>query len=107
MRFELDFRSFEASLLNLGDCNTLVEKLRTFSSKIIDKKHYENYISMESTTGNSGNLGAISDITFSFLLTKINGSFVRSGLNGNFMENSKVVKDIINKAYKEYFKLDS
>lgn len=109
VRFDLDFRSFEANLLNLEDCNVLAGKLQTFYSKIIDKKHYENYISMESGTENSGNLGAISDITFSFLLTEIKGgdSFVRVGLDSGFIEKFKVIKGIINKAYKEYFKLDN
>lgn len=107
VKFDLDFRSFGASLLSLDDGSKLVEKLKAFYHKIIDKKHYEKDIPMESIKEYYTKLETISDITFSFLLTKINGSLVRTGLNGDFIGKSEVVKDIINKAYKEYFKLDS
>lgn len=107
VKFDLDFRSFGASLLSLDDGSKLVEKLKAFYHKIIDKKHYEKDISMESITYTK--LETISDISFSFLLTEIKGkdSFIRNGLNDDFIKNFKAVKGIINKAYKEYFKLDS
>lgn len=107
VKFDLDFRSFGASLLSLDDGSKLVEKLKAFYHKIIDKKHYEKDISMESI--NYTKLERISDISFSFLLIEIKGkdSFIRNGLNDDFIKNFKAVKGIINKTYKEYFKLDS
>lgn len=105
IKFDLDFKSFNAKLSNAQDCLVLIKKLKTFYSNVADKKHYENYTPMESSTGNTSKLENISNIAFSFLSNKINLSSITPGLTGDFTARFDKSKSLMNEAYKEYFKL--
>lgn len=97
VKFDLDFKSFNAGLMNKQDCDTLISKLGSFSLVIKNKKNYQNY--SLSTEG----LDAISDIVFSLLMQKLNNSYIAS-FNGSTMEQFNAIQVITDDIYEDYFR---